>query len=158
MKEINDVASEYYEKQVKVMFRAESPVVFSAWDGSVIAEGGDVPLEIIQLLEMSRCLHAMLYEFESKNRRRGTPPTYGMFSLSEIVEATGAEWLPGDGDIYFTRHAEIPLANGKRLYLRQGDDPEDRECRVLDDAPKLQSGLPLWEPQSSHTPADDDLY
>ena len=133
MKEINDAASAYYEKPVKVQFRAESPIVLDE-NGSVIAQYDNVPLEIIQLAEMSRCLQSMIYEFESKNSRRGTPPTYGMFSLSEIVEATGAEWLPGDGDIYFTRHAEIPLASGKRLYLRQGDDPEDRECRVLDDA------------------------
>jgi hypothetical protein len=135
MTQINEAASKYYAKPVRIESKYESFIVVENESGAVIAQGDDVPLEIVQLAEVQHCLDCMISEFESKNTRRGVPANFGMFSIRDIVVATGAEWLPGgeSSDMYFVNHAKIPLANGKRLYLRQGDDPEDRECCVVDE-------------------------
>jgi hypothetical protein len=62
------------------------------------------------------------------------PANFGHFSIHDLVEAAGGEWIKCPvNEMYFVMHAKIPLAGGKILYLRQGDAPDDRECCLVDE-------------------------
>ena len=53
------------------------------------------------------------------------------FSLAEIAKATGTETEFLEGIAYGVVILKIPLANGKTLVLRQGDDKKDHEAIVI---------------------------
>ena len=60
-------------------------------------------------------------------------PILSAFSMKEIAAATGCEIHTACGGSYAAKELMVPLAEGKFLYLRQGDCPRDREIKVLNE-------------------------
>lgn len=60
-------------------------------------------------------------------------PILSAFSMKEIAAATGCEIQTACGGSYAVNELMIPLAEGKFMYLRQGDAPRDREIEVFEE-------------------------
>jgi len=70
-----------------------------------------------------------------RDAMRASPGIPGHFSMKEIAAAVGIP-VEGDGGIsYGVSTLDIPLADGRTLTFRQGDDDSDREVTAQVQAP-----------------------